>query len=30
MPRAIVFGVLLAFVLIAGSDNSQPFIYFQF
>jgi alginate O-acetyltransferase complex protein AlgI len=30
VPRAFAFGVLLAFVLIAGSDNSQPFIYFQF
>ena len=28
--RAIIFGVLFAFVLIAGSDNSQPFIYYQF
>lgn len=28
--RAIVFGILFGFVLIAGSDNSQPFIYFQF
>lgn len=28
--RALVFGVLFALVLIAGADNSQPFIYFQF
>ncbi|MDP4231665.1 MAG: MBOAT family O-acyltransferase [Bacteroidota bacterium] len=28
--RAIVFGILFAFVLAAGADNSQPFIYFQF
>lgn len=28
--RAMVFGALFAFVLIMGSDNSQPFIYFQF
>ncbi len=30
VPRAIAFGLLFALVLIAGSDNSQPFIYFQF
>lgn len=28
--RAVVFGVLFAIVLIAGADNSVPFIYFQF
>jgi alginate O-acetyltransferase complex protein AlgI len=28
--RSIAFGVLLALVIIAGSDNSLPFIYFQF
>ena len=28
--RAIAYGVLFALVLIAGSDNSIPFIYFQF
>ncbi|MFI5263545.1 MAG: MBOAT family O-acyltransferase [Candidatus Kapaibacterium sp.] len=28
--RAIVLGVLFALVLVAGSDNSQPFIYYQF
>ena len=28
--RTIAFGVLFALVLIAGSDNSLPFIYFQF
>jgi D-alanyl-lipoteichoic acid acyltransferase DltB (MBOAT superfamily) len=28
--RAIVLGILFALVLVAGSDNSQPFIYFQF
>ena len=27
---SLSFGVLLALVLIAGSDNSLPFIYFQF
>jgi alginate O-acetyltransferase complex protein AlgI len=28
--RAIIFGTLFAVVLIAGADNSQPFIYYQF
>jgi alginate O-acetyltransferase complex protein AlgI len=28
--RALVFGTLFAFVLAAGIDKSQPFIYFQF
>lgn len=28
--RAVAFGALLALVLIAGSDNSLPFVYFQF
>lgn len=28
--RAIIFGILFAFVLAAGADNSQPFIYYQF
>jgi D-alanyl-lipoteichoic acid acyltransferase DltB (MBOAT superfamily) len=28
--RAIAFGVLFALVLIAGADNSLPFVYFQF
>ncbi|MEP7234850.1 MAG: MBOAT family O-acyltransferase [Ignavibacteriota bacterium] len=28
--RALVLGILFAVVLAAGSDNSQPFIYFQF
>jgi alginate O-acetyltransferase complex protein AlgI len=28
--RAIIFGMLFAVVLIAGADNSQPFIYYQF
>jgi alginate O-acetyltransferase complex protein AlgI len=28
--RAVALGVLFALVLIAGSDNSLPFIYFQF
>lgn len=28
--RAIIIGSLFALVLIAGADNSQPFIYFQF
>ncbi len=28
--RAIVFGILFAIVLVAGADDSQPFIYFQF
>jgi D-alanyl-lipoteichoic acid acyltransferase DltB (MBOAT superfamily) len=30
VTRTIAFGVLLALVLIAGSDNSLPFVYFQF
>jgi len=28
--RSLAFGILFALVLIAGSDNSLPFIYFQF
>ena len=28
--RSIAFGLLFALVLIAGSDNSLPFVYFQF
>ncbi|HEY3875577.1 MAG TPA: MBOAT family O-acyltransferase [Candidatus Kapabacteria bacterium] len=28
--RSIAFGALFALVLIAGSDNSLPFVYFQF
>lgn len=28
--RAVAFGILFGLVLIAGADNSQPFIYFQF
>ena len=28
--QTIAFGILFALVLIAGSDNSIPFIYFQF
>jgi alginate O-acetyltransferase complex protein AlgI len=28
--RSLAFGILLALVLIAGSDNSLPFVYFQF
>jgi len=28
--RAVIFGILFALVLVAGADNSQPFIYFQF
>jgi alginate O-acetyltransferase complex protein AlgI len=30
VTRAVALGVLLALVLIAGSDNSLPFVYFQF
>ncbi|MDP4243262.1 MAG: MBOAT family O-acyltransferase [Bacteroidota bacterium] len=30
VTRAVVLGTLLALVLIAGSDNSLPFVYFQF
>jgi alginate O-acetyltransferase complex protein AlgI len=28
--RALLFGALFAFVLAAGADNSQPFIYYKF
>jgi hypothetical protein len=28
--RAFIFGALFAAVLVAGADNSQPFIYYQF
>ncbi|MFI5201614.1 MAG: MBOAT family O-acyltransferase, partial [Candidatus Kapaibacterium sp.] len=30
VTRSLAFGALLALVLIAGSDNSLPFVYFQF
>jgi D-alanyl-lipoteichoic acid acyltransferase DltB (MBOAT superfamily) len=30
VTRAIALGLLFALVLIAGSDNSLPFVYFQF
>jgi D-alanyl-lipoteichoic acid acyltransferase DltB (MBOAT superfamily) len=30
VTQSLAFGVLFALVLIAGSDNSLPFVYFQF
>jgi D-alanyl-lipoteichoic acid acyltransferase DltB (MBOAT superfamily) len=30
VTQSLAFGILFALVLIAGSDNSIPFIYFQF